>query len=112
MKRTVAFVICLAMLATFTVFASAYTGENYVVFSNASDAKVPKNQHIAGDSNGDGAVNMLDILASLKYITGDRSSSLRDSIDTNSDGVVNLSDVLLIVRHVLGEKTNLGELVE
>lgn len=111
MKRITAIILCIAIFMAFASFASAYEGENYIVFSDSSKVTVPKNQHIVGDSNGDGKVTMLDIATSLKYITGDTSKSLRDSIDTNSDGIVNMADVLLIIKYVLGDKSSLGELV-
>ena len=110
MKRIIAFILCLAVLCAFSLFAIAYEGENYVQFSSTK-VTFPTEQHISGDSNGDGTVNVLDVLATLKYISGDKTSSLRDSIDTNSDGKVGVSDALLIIRHVLGEDVGLGKLV-
>ncbi|MBQ4557291.1 MAG: hypothetical protein IJA60_06570 [Clostridia bacterium] len=111
MKRTVSLLLCAVMLCTFSVFAMAYEGENYVQFSS-DEVVFPIGQHIAGDSNGDGKVNLLDAMTSIKYVAGTKTSSLRDSIDTNSDGKVNIADVLLIIRHVLGEDVGLGKLVD
>lgn len=111
MRKTIAFLLCLVMFGTFTVLAFAYNGENYVQFS---DTKVtfPKNQHISGDANGDGTVNTLDVLATIKYIAGNKTSSLRDSIDANCDGKVSVVDALITVRHILGDDVGLGELVD
>lgn len=111
MKKFFSLLLCLAMLGMLVVFAGAYDGENYVQFSDTAVA-FPKNQHICGDSNGDGTVNMLDVMSSLRYLAGTTTSSLRDSIDTNYDGSVSIADALLIIRHVLGEDVGLGELVE
>ena len=111
MKKIIALFICVLMLtATFAV--SAYEGENYILFSSSSNVEIPTNQHIAGDSNGDGTVNLLDVMASFRYISGNTSSTLRDSVDTNSDGSVTLIDVLLILKHIVGDDAGLGELVE
>ena len=110
MKKVVSFLVCLVMFGTLTVLAFAYDGENYVQFSSSAVA-FPGGQHIKGDSNGDGTVSSLDIMATLKYISGNKSSSLRESIDTNGDGKVDLVDALLIIRHVLGDDVGLGELV-
>lgn len=110
MKKVAAIILSLAMLCTFAVWVGAYQGENYIRFST-SDVTYPTNQHIGGDSNGDGVVNMLDVMASLKYISGNKTSTLRDSVDTNVDGKVNVQDVLLILKHVLGDNAGLGNLV-
>ena len=111
MKKILSFLLCLVMLGTLTVLTFAYDGENYVQFSS-SEVTFPGGQHIKGDSNGDGTVSSLDIMATLKYISGNKSSSLRESIDTNGDGTVDLVDALLIIRHVLGDNVGLGELVD
>ena len=111
MKKLISLIITLAMVGTFAVCIGAYQGENYVAFSS-SNAQFPKGEHIAGDSNGDGAVNMLDVMSTLKYISGNKTSSLREAIDTNEDGRVNVADALLIIRHVLGEDVGLGVLVK
>ena len=112
MKKIVSLVLCVSLIFTLALVSTAYSGENYIVFSNSSKTKIPTNQHIAGDSNGDGVVNLLDVMATFRYISGDITSSLRDSIDTNADGSVNLVDVLLILKHIVGENAGLGELVE
>ena len=110
MKRVISLLLCLAMLCTMPIIAAAHKGENYVLYSTES-VVFPTNQHVKGDSNGDGKVNVLDVIATLRYISGNKKGTLGDSIDTNSDGSVNIADVLLIVRHVLGENTDLGKLV-
>ena len=111
MKKITSLLLCLAMLFACTVFAFAYEGENYVNFSSTSNVKFPVNQHIAGDANGDGTVNLLDVITSIKYISGDTSNSLRDSIDINSDGSVSITDAMLILKHVVGDEVGLGKLV-
>lgn len=111
MKKIISLLLCVSLLCALSVFATAYEGENYVQFSSSA-VTFPIGQHIAGDSNGDGKVNLIDAMASLKYIAGTKTSSLRDSIDTNSDGKVDITDALLIIRHVLGEDVGLGELVD
>lgn len=111
MKKIVSLLLCLVMILAFSVCAVAYEGENYIQFSS-EDVTIPKNQHIAGDSNGDGKINVLDVMASVKYIAGNKSSSLRDSIDTDCDGKVTVTDVLLVLKHVLGENVGLGDLVD
>jgi len=110
MKKVILFALCIIMAFTLFVYTSAYEGENYVQFSSIR-VDFPKQQHISGDSNGDGKVNMIDALSSFKYIAGVKTSSLRDSIDTNADGKVTIADAMLIIRHVLGADVGLGKLV-
>ncbi len=110
MKRVISFLLCLAILCMLSVFAAAYEGENYVLFST-TNVEFPTNQHISGDSNGDGKVSIFDVITSLKYISGNKAGSRYDSIDTNSDGTVNLVDTMLIIKHLLGENAGLGKLV-
>ncbi len=110
MKRIISLLLSFVMLFTFSVFSSAYEGENYVLFSTAN-VEFPTNQHLAGDSNGDGKVNVLDVITSLKYISGNKENSRYDTIDTNSDGTVNIVDAMLIIRHILGDNVGLGKVV-
>lgn len=112
MKKIISLILCLSVVFALAAVVSAYEGENYIVFSNSANVDIPKNQHVAGDSNGDGTVNLLDVMATFRYISGNASSTLRDSVDTNSDGSVTLVDVLLILKHIVGEDAGLGELVE
>ncbi len=111
MKRFIALLFSILIIAACTVFTSAYEGENYVKFSSSSDVDFPVNQHIAGDANGDGTVSLLDVITAMKYLSGDTSSSLRDSIDINSDGSVTLTDAMLLLKHIVGDEVGLGELV-
>ena len=111
MKKVISFILCVAMLCAFSVVAAAKGGENYVSFSSA-DIDYPTNPHLAGDSNGDGKVNVLDVVTSLKYISGNKKGSNRDTIDTNGDGTVNLIDAMLIIEHVLGYNVGLGKIVK
>ena len=110
MKKIISFLLSLALLCSAVIVAEAANGENFVLFS-ATQVDIPKNPHISGDSNGDRKVNVLDVVATLKYISGNKSGTLRDSIDTNFDGTVNVVDAMLIIRHILGENVGLGELV-
>ena len=111
MKKVIAFILCVAMIGTFPILATAAGGENYVSFSSAT-VDYPTNPHLAGDSNGDGKVNVLDVITSLKYISGNKKGSNRDCIDTNGDGTVNLLDAMLIIEHVLGYNVGLGKIVK
>ncbi|MBR5011066.1 MAG: dockerin type I repeat-containing protein [Clostridia bacterium] len=111
MKKVISVILCIAMFCTFCVFAMASNGENYVNFSS-TEVQFPKNSHVGGDTNGDGVVNVLDVLASLRYISGNKTGTRYDSVDVNGDGIVALSDTMLIIRHVLGYDVGLGKTVK
>lgn len=57
-------------------------------------------QHILGDVNDDGEVNIADINSVINVILGDISSQLAD---VNNDGEVNIADVNRIIGIILGD---------
>ena len=59
------------------------------------------NLPVWGDANGDGAVNMKDVLALRKYLAG-LDVSLTEAADCNGDGAVNMKDVLSLRRFLAG----------
>ena len=63
---------------------------------------------LAGDANGDGAVNMKDVLAMRKYIAGLDAEIRVTAADVNVDGAVNMKDVLAVRKYLAG----LGDLGE
>ena len=54
---------------------------------------------LAGDVNGDGALNILDVVAIVNMILTDETNS---SADYNGDGDVNILDIVAIVQVILG----------
>ena len=61
--------------------------------------------------HGDGAVNIVDAIAAIRYSVGNRANTLRDGVDVNSDGKVNAIDALTVIRYVVGDNINLGVVV-
>ena len=57
---------------------------------------------VYGDVNGDGVVNMKDVLALRKHIAGVVIDIHFDAADTNADDVVNLKDVLALRKFIAG----------
>ena len=55
---------------------------------------------VAGDANGDGAVDMKDSLAIRLYCAGAGELESFDAADLNADGKVNAKDLRIIKRHL------------
>ncbi len=111
MKKTVSLLISITLVFALAVSAFALTGENYALFSSSSNVDIPINEHIGGDTNGDGAVTLLDAVAVLRATVGDKYNTSRDGLDANEDGAVSVLDVIIVLRHVIGDNVNLGNLV-
>lgn len=62
---------------------------------------------IYGDSNGDGSINILDLLRTQKIILNELSLSeaYLKAADNNKDGSVTIIDLLRVQKHILGEIT-------
>lgn len=60
-----------------------------------------------GDVNGDGSINMKDVLLLRKYIAGQQDADLTQedlwASDLNQDGAVNMKDVLLLRKYIAGQ---------
>ena len=54
-----------------------------------------------GDANGDGKVNVSDVMAVVNSINAKKTS---DQTDVNGDGKTDAKDVNAIVNHILGKK--------
>ena len=58
----------------------------------------------AGDVNGDGIVNVLDIVTMVNFIMGTQipTDDQACASDANEDGIVNVLDIVLIVNIIMG----------
>ena len=63
---------------------------------------------IYGDSNGDGDINMLDVLLMRKYIAKQPVLPNLDASDVNNDDNVNMLDVLLLRKYIAKQPVTLG----
>ena len=66
---------------------------------------VPYDTTLAGDANGDGTVNAIDIADIVNYLMGKPTSTgkfKKDAADVNGDETVNVADILKIVNIIMG----------
>ena len=63
---------------------------------------------IAGDSNGDGVINMKDSLLLRKHLAGWSVEADEPALDVNGDGDVNMKDALLLRKYLAGWQVELG----
>ena len=58
----------------------------------------------SGDINGDGVVNVVDIVNYVQYILGseDIPDELLEIADWNGDGIINVIDIISTVNQILG----------
>ena len=63
----------------------------------------PNENHMAGDANGDGAVDVNDVTTVINHILGKNPQPfIFDNANVNSDNEVNVMDVTLIINIILG----------
>ena len=64
-------------------------------------------EYITGDANGDGAVDVTDVVSIVNSILGKPSASFNAAAaDVNSDGEVDITDVVAVVNIILGKRPN------
>ena len=71
--------------------------------ADAAEISVTDSRISKGDVNGDGTVNLKDVVMIRRYIAGGWNVTINESIaDVNGDGNVNLKDVVMIRRYIAG----------
>ncbi len=60
-----------------------------------------------GDVNGDGDVNVLDIIQIVGYVIGGEADFDLACADSNGDGVVNILDIVALVNTILGGRVDI-----
>ena len=63
--------------------------------------------HTPGDVNGDGKVNLRDVIRLNQYVAGWKVTVVENSTDINGDGKVNLRDVIRLNQYVAGWKVDI-----
>ena len=84
-----------------TEFSYVYDTQNEAAGNMQVDVTV--NPYIPGDINGDGKVNIFDVIRLLKKVTGESVETFANT-DVNHDGKVNIFDVIRLLKYVTGEQ--------
>jgi hypothetical protein len=67
--------------------------------------------YVPGDANGDGKVNVTDIVEMVNYILGKPSANFnKAAADVNGDGEVNVTDIVSVVSVILASEASAAEL--
>ncbi len=66
------------------------------------NGSVEVKQHIAGDINNDGKVNMKDVTRLHQYINGWNVAVVESAVDVNGDGKVNMKDLTRLHQYING----------
>ena len=59
--------------------------------------------NITGDVNGDGLVNVKDIMAIINFIAGKVDDLSLEKADVNGDGAINIADVIAVTNIIAGK---------
>ena len=62
--------------------------------------------HIPGDVNGDGEVNLKDLVALAQKVAGWEVDVDENALDVSGDGDVDLADVTKLAQHLAGWDTD------
>ncbi len=99
-------VVYLLAPGTTTISASFVGDYQYLAGSASYTLTVEEESEpepvVSGDANGDGKVNVTDIVEIVNYILGHPSDKfLFEIADVNGDGVVNVTDIVMVVNIIL-----------
>ena len=79
-----------------------WLGEFYSDWSNVLSFNMPEVVPVNGDANGDGFVNLKDVLQLRKYIAGIVKEIDENLADCDRDGNISMKDVLLLRKFIAG----------
>ena len=76
----------------------------------ASELVIPKLEPTVkyGDLNGDGKINLLDLVAMRKYLAKWSITVDKNAADCNADGKINLMDLILLRKYLAKWSVTLG----
>lgn len=86
----------------YQITVSGATAENYAISYVAGTLTIEGPDFIPGDANGDGKVNVTDIVEIVSYIMGKPSNRfVFTAADVTGDGDVNVTDIVSVVNIIL-----------
>ena len=71
--------------------------DNVTLIGGTEEPDVPA---VAGDANGDGVINLVDVIRIFKAVT-DSSVEISEAADINEDGTINVFDALLVLKEIV-----------
>ena len=81
-----------------------YDPEDPDVPTSAGTGGVDNTEYTPGDVNGDGSVDVQDVVLTVNYVIGRNPENfIRNAADMNKDGDVDVQDVVLLVNKVIGK---------
>lgn len=76
---------------------------------NSAKFNIEVHKAMMGDANGDGEVNVADVVEIVKDILHKTTSRfVREAADVNEDGEINVTDIVLVVNMIMGGNTNMA----
>ena len=94
----------LSMIAAMAMMICLFSVGGFRLTAASADADTPA----VGDVNGDGSIDMKDVLALRMYLVSPDESVSLYTVDVNSDGSVDMKDVLLLRRFLAHMEDHLG----
>ena len=86
----------------YEITVSGAEAQNYEISYVKGKLTIEKPAFIPGDVNGDGLVNVTDIVATVNYIMEKPSSNFNEkAADLNGDGKVNVTDIVMMVSIIM-----------
>jgi hypothetical protein len=93
-------------MSSVDAYARIDEGDLHLLYDNNGNIKTSLSVVIYGDINGDGVVDLLDIVRLKKYIVGSISldSEYLEAADANRNGSSDILDIVAIKKHITGSK--------
>ena len=90
------------LTANYTIAFEAECNGGYGIVLDDIEVSIVPSSSLAGDANGDGVVNVQDIMTIVAYLmNGQPDAFFFNLADINSDGIVNILDIMGIVSVIM-----------
>ena len=90
------------LTANYTIAFEAECNGGYGVVLDDIEVSIVPSSSLAGDANGDGVVNVQDIMTIVAYLmNGQPDTFFFNLADINGDGVVNVLDIMGIINVIM-----------